>query len=235
MSSASQVLASRRNAQRSTGPRTEEGKEVVSQNAVRHGLSATRDVIPGEDQEQFERHRREMLADLAPAGAMEALLAGRIVSLSWRLGRAQRIQSAALEAMCAEYVEGPFSSGVLSEVARTMGRDREDKPGWDDELTLGLAVTKDFSRSKVLERLLAYDGKIKQGLYRAMAELEKFRRLRRSDGPVAQNKANSQAQRPTAAVEESAIRPLAAGVEGSILQNKPNSQDGTVCSVPVRA
>jgi hypothetical protein len=194
MSSESQVLANRRNAQRSTGPKTEEGKEVVSQNAVKHGLSARRDVIRGEDIEEFERHREAMLDDLAPVGAMEAMLSQRIVSLSWRLIRAQRMQDAAIEALCANYVKGPCLHDILERVARTVGRTQEDRPGPDDELTLGLAVARDFSQERALERLLAYEGKIEGSLYKAMAELEKLRRMRRADNAAAQNKANSQAE-----------------------------------------
>jgi hypothetical protein len=125
---------------------------------------------------------------------MEALLARRIVSLSWRLLRAQRMQDAAIEALCANYVEGPCLHDILERVARTVGRTKEDRPGPDDELTLGLALLKDFAQERALERLLAYEQKIEGSLYKAMAELEKLRRVRRSDGPAAQNKANLQGE-----------------------------------------
>ena len=45
MSTQPQILANRLNAQKSTGPQTPQGKAVVSQNALKHGLSARRDVI----------------------------------------------------------------------------------------------------------------------------------------------------------------------------------------------
>jgi len=40
MASTKRNEANRRNAQKSTGPKTAEGKAVVSQNATRHGLLA---------------------------------------------------------------------------------------------------------------------------------------------------------------------------------------------------
>jgi hypothetical protein len=237
MSSEAQVLANRHNAQRSTGPRTEEGKEIVSQNAVKHGLAARRDVIRGEDQEEFQRHRQKMFQDLAPVGAMESLLAGRIVSLSWRLIRAQRMQDATIEALCANYVKGPCLHDILERVAKSVGRTEEDRPGPDDELTLGLALARDFSQERALERLLAYEGRIEASLYKAMAELEKLRRMRRSDarqeppassprpheteGPIlitphsvttnAQNKANVPGQPADAAASEMAAGPMPTG------------------------
>ncbi|MCX5643408.1 MAG: transposase [Phycisphaerae bacterium] len=96
MTSAAQVSANRTNAQKSTGPRTPEGKAAVAQNAVRHGLLAQEVVIKGEDPGEFELYRDQMLEELAPAGPMESMLAERIVGLAWRLRRAERLQAAAL-------------------------------------------------------------------------------------------------------------------------------------------
>ena len=68
MTSTAQVQANRSNAQKSTGPRTAEGKAVAAQNAVRHGLLAKEVVVKGEDPGEFEFYREQMLAELAPAG-----------------------------------------------------------------------------------------------------------------------------------------------------------------------
>ena len=68
MASVAQVLANRSNAQKSTSPRTAEGKAVVAQNAVKHGLLAKEVVVKGEDPGEFEFYRDQMLAELAPAG-----------------------------------------------------------------------------------------------------------------------------------------------------------------------
>jgi hypothetical protein len=53
MATEAQINANRANARKSTGPRTPEGKAVVSQNAVTHGFLARETVIHGEDQSQF--------------------------------------------------------------------------------------------------------------------------------------------------------------------------------------
>ena len=47
MASEAQIQANRANAQKSTGPRTAEGKATVAQNAVKHGLRAEQMVIKG--------------------------------------------------------------------------------------------------------------------------------------------------------------------------------------------
>src|SRR5262245_21582907 len=76
-----------RNAQHSTGPRTVEGKERSSQNALRHGLRSELPVLPGERAEDWEAHRAGIVQSLAPAGALEAELAGRVALCLWRLRR----------------------------------------------------------------------------------------------------------------------------------------------------
>ena len=88
MASEAQMAANRLNAQKSTGPRTAEGKAVVAQNAVKHGLLAREGVLRGEDGEEYEMHREALLEELNPTGALEVILAARIVDLTWRLRRA---------------------------------------------------------------------------------------------------------------------------------------------------
>jgi hypothetical protein len=54
MSTKAQINANRQNAQKSTGPQTDEGKAVVSQNAVSHRLFAAEAVISVEDPADYE-------------------------------------------------------------------------------------------------------------------------------------------------------------------------------------
>jgi len=66
MATQPQILANRLNAQKSTGPRTPEGKAAVAQNALKHGLCARRDVVITESQADFDLHRSALLDELAP-------------------------------------------------------------------------------------------------------------------------------------------------------------------------
>ena len=109
MSTEAQIRANRLNSQKSTGPRTSEGKAAVSQNAVKHGLLTRQDVITSESQADFDLHREQMLAELAPASPMESMLAERIVSLSWRLKRAGRIQNQTIDALNARNTSSPLT------------------------------------------------------------------------------------------------------------------------------
>src|SRR3712207_4464181 len=86
--------ANRRNAARSTGPRTPEGKAVVALNAMKHGLLSREVLTKGESEAELVAFARRMRAQLAPLGELELLLADRVISTAWRLRRA-----IALEAM----------------------------------------------------------------------------------------------------------------------------------------
>ena len=94
MATRKQIRANRRNARKSTGPRSEAGKAASSANALSHGLTATRTVVlPEEEPEEFERLRQGVVADLAPAGALQEALAQRIAALLWRLDRVARLEA----------------------------------------------------------------------------------------------------------------------------------------------
>jgi hypothetical protein len=54
MATTPQITANQQNAQSSTGPQTEQGKAAVSQNALKHGLTAPFDVLDHEDQDEFD-------------------------------------------------------------------------------------------------------------------------------------------------------------------------------------
>jgi hypothetical protein len=93
MISDKQLQANRANAQKSTGPKTEEGKSIVSKNATFHGLRSVHSVIDGEDPAEYNDFRNDMIAQLDPIGPMEALLVDRIVHSAWRLRRIGSIES----------------------------------------------------------------------------------------------------------------------------------------------
>jgi len=179
MATEAQVRANRLNAQKSTGPRTAAGKAVVSQNAVTHGLLARKTVISGEDPGQFETYRAQLLAELHPAGILEAVLAERIVGLAWRLRRADCLQAEVFDTLLARE-STPYAKRCLAHLY--FGAD--DGPDPRDS-ALGRIVISDFRCAKVLERLGLYERRIEQGLYRTLDELEKVRRLRCAEPPAA--------------------------------------------------
>ena len=76
----------RANAEHSTGPCTETGKQRSSLNALRHGLARTA-VLPSEDPAAFEQHCRQLFAEYQPATPTETQLVQQLADTSWRLNR----------------------------------------------------------------------------------------------------------------------------------------------------
>ena len=97
MTSFRQFEANRRNALRSTGPRTEEGKRRSRRNAVRHGLTAETVIASLEDAKDYRAFEASVIADYDGQTAVERELVLRLASLLWRLRRATAIETQLLD------------------------------------------------------------------------------------------------------------------------------------------
>jgi hypothetical protein len=93
MTSFRQIEANRRNAVRSTGPRTEEGKQQSRRNALRHGLTAETVIDGLEDSEDYRAFEAAVIADYDARTAVERELVLRLASLLWRLRRIISIET----------------------------------------------------------------------------------------------------------------------------------------------
>jgi hypothetical protein len=91
------IVANRKNAKRSTGPRTERGKSVTKFNAVILGLFAKHVVIPIHDGYKPEKAFQTLLDGLheefQPVGLYEEWLIVKVAECMWRLRRATRCES----------------------------------------------------------------------------------------------------------------------------------------------
>ena len=89
MSTLKQIEANRRNALKSTGPTTLEGKERSRCNAVRHGLTAETVIATLEDAEDYQAFEAAVICRLRRSkSAVERELVLRLASVLWRLRRA---------------------------------------------------------------------------------------------------------------------------------------------------
>ena len=92
-SNGARAAASRANGSKSNGPRTAEGKARASQNALKHGMCAKKHLLLTDDSRaQFAALEAALLDDLAPEGALQTLLAHRLIAAAWRLARADRLE-----------------------------------------------------------------------------------------------------------------------------------------------
>jgi hypothetical protein len=141
--SSARAEASRRNGAKSRGPKTPESKACAAQNALKHGLRAQKYVVlPDEDAAGFAALEAAMVAELAPVGALQVVLARRVATAAWRLSRADRIE-----------VE-------LFEQRR-----------WDHG-DVGLALIRDGNGTRSFETLMRYRGAAMAEFMRALRTLK---------------------------------------------------------------
>lgn len=183
MTTESQILANRRNAKKSTGPRTHQGKAIVSKNAVKHGLLARQNVISTESQADFNLHRDQALNELAPESPMESILADRIVILSWRLTRTVRIQTQTIDALNSDNNNKPLTKLTQSLFFKNLGQSKAASSTPPPDLPLGRLAIKDFSNSRVLERLLMYERRIENSFNKMIQEFQRLRIMRKLQNP----------------------------------------------------
>jgi hypothetical protein len=81
------AAVNRANAQKSSGPKTEQGKAVSSRNSFKHGLYSKAIVIPGEDPAAFEALRADLAAEHRPVGLTEEMLVDEVAQHYWRMKR----------------------------------------------------------------------------------------------------------------------------------------------------
>src|SRR5262245_61015258 len=94
MGSKQRLEANRSNAKRSTGPRTQPGKDRSKMNGLKHGLTAKSGVIDGEDPREFEALRAGLERDFDVQTMTEHELVGDLATLFWRQRRVPRFEAA---------------------------------------------------------------------------------------------------------------------------------------------
>lgn len=145
MPSQKQLEANRRNAIRSTGPKTVEGKARSSRNNLRHGLTGQITVLPSEDREAHDAFVNRLIESLNPETPMEEQLAHSIAEDSWRLNR-----------VCA------LETNIFA-----LGRDQEHNP-----VRIALADARTFlDHASKFQLLSVYGQRINRNMQRNLQQL----------------------------------------------------------------
>src|SRR5579864_4642756 len=92
MATLKQFEANRRNSQKSTGPKTPEGKAACSMNALRHGLRARSVVLPGENQDEFHQVCNALEAEWHPQSRTEQFYVEQMAVSQWKLVRMEVVE-----------------------------------------------------------------------------------------------------------------------------------------------
>ena len=84
MATDKQIAANRANAQKSAGPKTDQGKAVASQNAVKHGALSSVAIAEHEDEDLYTAMLTALIEDHDPQTTIERQLVERLTLLFWR-------------------------------------------------------------------------------------------------------------------------------------------------------
>ena len=119
MASEKQLAANRANAKKSTGPRGPEGKARSRLNSWKHGLTAKTLIIVGEDADDFDELRAELMDDHDPQSALECELVERLAGILWRLRRVPFFEAAIIDARQAQLDDEARRSDLMTPYRRT--------------------------------------------------------------------------------------------------------------------
>jgi hypothetical protein len=205
-----QAKANRKNALRSTGPKTPEGKAAVRLNALRHGLLSREPLLPGEDEEALLELGERLRGELQPVGELENLLVARITAAVWRLRRLGRVEAGIFARdLYAELVKRArreahmytTRSGGYDEFGNLVPTDTiVDEEKYEEAIseakemaavrdgetaTLGQTFIRDAETANAFSKLSRYESAIERSLYKALHELQRLQAARRADGNVA--------------------------------------------------
>jgi hypothetical protein len=167
--------ANRRNALKSTGPRTVEGKNRSARNATTHGLFCQHLILPGENKRLFHLLREGMIFTLSPQTYVELLLVDRIVSATWKLRRLQEAEATVLHFKLHELADAPKRQleDALPQLANYSSIEAKEIP-------VALALSAESTDENGLQRLSQYEQRLEGAIHRNLRELERLRKFRRT-------------------------------------------------------
>jgi hypothetical protein len=97
MTTGKKVLSNRLNAQRSTGPRSMEGRRQSSTNAIKHGLTSRQRLVPASEAAVHQTFCDRIIADAQPEGAIEKEYARLLAHDLWQVSQVQRLKKLQLD------------------------------------------------------------------------------------------------------------------------------------------
>lgn len=154
------IESNRRNALKSTGPKTSEGKEGVKWNALKHGLLSKVIVLRSEGSGETEADFAELLTqlreDVRPEGVLEEMLVEKIAICYWRLRRAIRC----------EVGEIRRNQAIVALQLKKLNIDQS---------------VNSLPQKGAVDKILRYETAIERQLYRAISELERLQGRRRGE------------------------------------------------------
>lgn len=149
-----QLEANRKNAKLG-GVKTEEGKAISKYNALKHGILSKDILLNDENEQELLELGRKIRVELKPVNEIELILVDRIISNTWRLKRAMRIESEMIE--------------------------DDRKPSFGEGKGLGEAFSYDFVNYDTYGKFTRYESSIERRIYKALHELQRLQAVRNGE------------------------------------------------------
>ena len=164
MATQKQLDANRRNAKKSTGPRTTEGKLRSRMNSLKHGLGAVHVSLPHEDPSEYHQARAQLIESWQPANTQELMLVDTIAAAWIRMQRAARFEAFLVD-------------GQLRTIKHRHGKSEAPRPVDDD---FGVIVAMGDPENEHAWSILArYDTRAASAWHRAIEQLRKLQNDRK--------------------------------------------------------
>jgi hypothetical protein len=164
MATQKQIDANRRNAKKSTGPRTSEGKLRSRMNSLKHGLAAVHVSLPHEDPSEYHQARAALVESWQPANTQELMLVDAIAAAWIRMQRASRYEASLVD-------------GQLRTIKHRHGKSEAPRPEDDD---FGVIVAMSDPENEQAWAILArYDTRAASAWHRAVEQLRKLQNDRK--------------------------------------------------------
>jgi hypothetical protein len=192
--SEAQILANRRNAERSTGPKSARGKEISSRNSLKHGLTGEGVALTNEDAAEVERTFHDLEAEMKPSGPMGRLLVRRIATMAVRMERSVLQESAALSERVLQ-AEADAEAAGLSEA---------------EQAEAGRRAMFDPSKEACLAR--KYEAAAERGFFKAIKEFREVEKAAKGPDVAAEAEAARKQLAsffPAAKAASAALKPAA--------------------------
>jgi len=168
MTSRKKIRANRRNAKKSTGPKTPEGKDKVRCNAFQHGLYSSTLVLDCEDKDLYNELYLGFHSRFRPVDLVELELVDRLVATVWRLRRITAIEAGMLN-----LAQSRAAGEICFDYPRSAKED------------LGFAFhPKGGNEKPNLTEISLQRGRIERAYYRALTELKCLQQERPAGSPA---------------------------------------------------
>jgi len=115
MATPAQINANRANAQKSTGPRSVEGKSASRFNALKHGIDAASIVIPGEDPADYDALVAQYLDEYRPHSASESFHVDIMIRAAWQKRRLETVEADLYRTIMTESPDNSLAAVLLAE------------------------------------------------------------------------------------------------------------------------